>query len=226
MAETTYSYRYPHPAVTVDCAVFSLDRAELRVLLIQRGGEPFRGAWALPGGFVEIDEDLHAAAARELQEETGVRGIFLEQLGAFGRPDRDPRERVISVAFYAVGRFSAQEMKADDDAADADWFAMDSLPRLAFDHSEILRAAHQRLKEKLFRSDLLFQILPDTFTLLQVKQFCETILSSTVDEETLHRKLVASGILAPVAETGGSAGYYRFDRVAYEAAKALDAFLP
>src|SRR5919201_3210539 len=117
------TYEYPRPALTVDAVVFGLDDEDLKVLLIQRGLEPFKGKWALPGGFVRVNETLHDAARRELAEEAGLKDVFLEQLYTFGEVDRDPRERVVSVAYYSLVKLAARETKAATDAADARWFS-------------------------------------------------------------------------------------------------------
>src|SRR5687768_8681450 len=143
-----FSYEYARPALTVDCVVFGLDDGDLKVLLIQRDLAPFAGRWALPGGFVNVDEDLEAAARRE-QEETGVTRVFLEQLYTFGDVDRDPRERVISVAHYALVKLSDHRIKAATDARNAAWFAVSDLPTLAFDHDRIVAMALTRLKGKV-----------------------------------------------------------------------------
>ena len=139
-----FSYDYPHPAVSTDIVVLHREPARLRVLLIQRNNDPYRDYWALPGGFVNIDEDLEDAALRELAEETGLSDVLLSQLHTFGHPDRDPRERVISIVFYAVVD-EEQQLRAGSDAADASWFEVDALPQLAFDHAEIIAMARQRL---------------------------------------------------------------------------------
>jgi len=136
-----YCYQYPHPAVTTDVVLFTLREDCLQLLLIERGNEPFKGHWALPGGFVDIDEDIDACAARELAEETGVDNIYLEQLGTFGKPGRDPRERVISVAYLALAPQALLAVQAGDDAAAAAWFPVADLPALAFDHAEIIAVA-------------------------------------------------------------------------------------
>mgnify|MGYP001816367221 CR=1 FL=1 len=133
--------KYKRPAVTVDVIVFSVAAGELRVLLIKRKNAPFAGKWALPGGFVEMDESLVAAAARELREETGISDIFLEQLRTFGTPGRDPRMRVISVAYLALTADDSLQHHAGDDAAESGWYSILDLPELAFDHKEILRYA-------------------------------------------------------------------------------------
>ena len=151
-----YCYQYPHPAVTTDIALFSIREDSLQLLLIERGQEPFKGCWALPGGFLDLDEDLDACAARELAEETGVEGLPLEQLGTFGKPGRDPRERVISVAYLALVPEAPLSVRAGDDAAAAAWFPVKALPALAFDHAEIIALAQRRLREKRDDSSIAF----------------------------------------------------------------------
>jgi len=144
----TYTYKYPRPALTVDCVVFGIDETDLKVLLIQRDSEPFAGTWALPGGFVNMDETLDEAAARELQEETGLEKVFLEQLHAFSALDRDPRGRNVSVAFFALVNIADHTVKSDTDARDAAWFRVGDTPTLAFDHDEILAMALERLSKE------------------------------------------------------------------------------
>jgi 8-oxo-dGTP diphosphatase len=142
----SYTYKYARPALTVDCVVFGFDGNEaLNVLLIQRAHEPFEGRWALPGGFAEVGESLENAAARELEEETGLSGVPLEQLHTFGNPDRDPREHVVTVAYLARVNPAAHEVRAASDATKAAWFPLDELPKLAFDHDEIITVAEERL---------------------------------------------------------------------------------
>ncbi len=144
-----FCYEHPHPAVTVDIAVFRESSRLSEILLIERASEPFRGQWALPGGFVHIDEDLETAAHRELAEETGLTGLALEQIGAFGDPDRDPRERVISIVFATVAGDGTRSAQAGSDARSASWFSIDALPALAFDHETIIAAALRRLASKI-----------------------------------------------------------------------------
>src|SRR5947209_9801116 len=159
-----HTYDYPRAALTVDCVVFGFDEGELKVLLIQRGLEPFKGRWALPGGFVRVDETLDAAARRELHEEAGLTNVFLEQLYTFGAVDRDPRERVVSVAYYALVKLSEHQAKAATDAANARWFVVSKAPRLAFDHAGILSLALARLKGKVRYQPIGFELLPPKFT--------------------------------------------------------------
>lgn len=215
-----YCYEYPHPAVTVDCAVFGLDEGELKVLLIQRALEPFAGAWALPGGFVGMDEDLEAAARRELREETGVERLWLEQLGAFGIPGRDPRERVITVAWWAIVNLYEHPVSAATDARNAAWFGLDELPSLAFDHGDILGAALARLRDTLRREPLAFEFLPAKFTLTQLQRFYEAVLGEPQDKRNFRKKALSYGLLAELDEyevdvAHRAARLYAFDREGY-----------
>lgn len=196
---TPHCYRYPHPAVTTDVVVFSIRDARLRLLLIKRGAAPCQGMWALPGGFLGIDEDLEQCALRELREETGVDGVHLEQFHTFGRPDRDPRERVISVAYYTLVPSDRLAVRAASDAADADWFAIDALPPLAFDHREMVELAHRRLAARLDRSAIAFQFLPATFTLSELQRVYEILLNAALDKRNFRTWSLA---LAQIEETG------------------------
>lgn len=144
MSEYNYHYKYPHPSVTTDCIIFGVDGTKISVLLVERGNEPFKGKWAFPGGFLNMDESAEEGALRELQEETGLTGAYIKQLHTFTAPNRDPRERVISIAYYAI--VPIQDVKGGDDAAKAQWFALDNVPPLAFDHDEMLRMAEQELQ--------------------------------------------------------------------------------
>jgi 8-oxo-dGTP diphosphatase len=194
-----YQYKYPHPAVTTDVVIFTLRDKQLKLLVIMRKGEPFRGKWALPGGFVQLDEDLEAAARRELAEETGVSGVYLEQLYTFGAVDRDPRERVITVAYYALIASDQVVLQAATDAEAVGWFSMDDLPTLAFDHQHIVDKAHQRLVAKLDYSTIAFQFLPRTFTLTQLQEVYEIILREEMDRRNFRKWVLA---LDQIEETG------------------------
>src|SRR2546426_10228948 len=163
------TYRHRRAALTVDCVVFGFDEGELKVLLIQRALEPFKGKWALPSGFVRVDETVDDAARRELGEEAGLRGVFLEQLYTFGAVHRDPRERVVSVAYYALVKLAAFKTRAATDAAEARWFPISKAPRLAFDHAEILATGLVRLKGKVRYEPIGFELLPPKFTLSQLQ---------------------------------------------------------
>ncbi len=195
-----YSYEYPHPAVTVDIVIFTIRDGQLKLLLIRRAGEPYRGKWALPGGFVEMDEDLEQAARRELEEETGVSGVYLEQLYTFGRPERDPRERVITIAYYALIPSDRLQLRAATDAEAVGWFGMDELPELAFDHNEIFTMAHQRLVAKLDYSTIAFQFLPAEFTLSELQAVYEIIQQEPLDKRNFRKWVLA---LEQIEETGG-----------------------
>jgi 8-oxo-dGTP diphosphatase len=194
-----YCYAYPHPAVTTDVVLFTIDDRRLKLLLIRRGSEPFKGQWALPGGFLEINEDLQDGALRELREETGVSGIYLEQLRTFGRPGRDPRERVISVAYYALAPCERLTVRAASDAAEASWFPVADLPALAFDHAEIIQAAHERLVSKLDYSTIAFQFMPERFTLSELQQVYEILLDAELDKRNFRKWARA---LEQIEETG------------------------
>ena len=146
MEEYKYHYKYPHPSVTTDGVIFGYDGKGLNVLLIERGFEPYKGCWAFPGGFLEMDESADEGAKRELMEETGLDTAYVKQFQTFSAPDRDPRERVITIAYYAIVRMS--EVKGMDDAAQAKWFPLDAVPQLAFDHEEMLRVAKETLRRE------------------------------------------------------------------------------
>ena len=148
MPEKKYCYEYPRPAVTADCILFGVEDKTLHVLLIERGNDPFKGKWALPGGFLDEDETIEACAARELKEETGLEGIALEQFYTFSEPGRDPRGRSIAVAFIAIINMHEHEAKAGDDAANIRWFPVDALPELAFDHNKVIKKALLKIGEK------------------------------------------------------------------------------
>ncbi len=194
-----YSYDYPHPAVTVDIVIFTIREARLKLLLIRRAGEPYRGRWALPGGFIRLDEALEASARRELEEETGVSGVYLEQLYTFGAPERDPRERVITVAYYALIPSDRLQLRAATDAEAVGWFGMDELPALAFDHTDIIAMAHERLVAKLDYSTIAFQFLGGDFTLSELQSVYEIILCEELDKRNFRKWALA---LEQIEETG------------------------
>ena len=196
-----HQYEYPHPAVTTDIVIFSVHDGELKLLLIKRAGTPYQGKWALPGGFVELDEDLETGALRELEEETGVRDVYLEQLYTFGKPDRDPRERVITVAYYALIRSDRMSLCANTDAEAVGWFGFDELPALAFDHADIVAMAHERLVAKLDYSTIAFQFMPESFTLSELQSVYEAILRDAIDKRNFRKWVLA---LERIEETGES----------------------
>ncbi len=195
-----YTYDYPRASLTVDCVVFGLDEKDLKILLIERGQNPFQGKWALPGGFVHVDETLDDAARRELQEETGVANVFLEQLYTFGAVERDPRERVVSVAYYALVNLDEHDLTADTDASNAAWFELDDLPPLAFDHDHILKMALERLKGKLRYQPIGFELLPKKFTLSQLQHLYELVLNKEIDKRNFRKKILKMGFLEELDE--------------------------
>ncbi|MCW8891474.1 MAG: NUDIX hydrolase [Sedimenticola sp.] len=195
-----YSYEYPHPAVTTDIAVFSLHQQQLQLLLIRRGQPPYKGKWALPGGFLEIDEDLESGAKRELKEETGASDLYIEQLFTFGRPDRDPRERIISVTYFALAPAEKLSISAGSDATEAAWFPADELPELAFDHAEIILLAKERLAAKTLYSTIAFQLMPETFTLSELQSVYEILRSETLDKRNFRKWILSLNLLEETGE--------------------------
>ncbi|TXB66594.1 NUDIX hydrolase [Phaeodactylibacter luteus] len=217
-----YTYEYPRPSMTVDCVIFGLDQShKLKVLLIQRDHAPFEGHWALPGGFVDMDESLERAALRELEEETGVRDVFIEQLYTFGSPGRDPRGRVVSVAYYALVNLGEHPVKAASDARKVEWFEVDQLPELAFDHAQILAVAVGRLRAKVRYQPIGFELLPELFTLSQLQQLYETILGvAELNKRNFRTRILKMGVLREMGRQEGVAHrpamLYSFDKEKYE----------
>ena len=205
---------HPRPAVTVDVVIFTLRENDLQVLLIKRRHPPFESMWAIPGGFVEIDESLEKAALRELEEETDVRDVYLEQLYTFGEPDRDPRGRTITVAYFAVAPADAVKPRAGDDATEACWWSTGDLPPLAFDHAEILSYAIKRLRYKLEYTAVGFELLPETFTLSELQAAYEIVLGETLDKRNFRRKILSGEVIEETghlrAGEGRPAKLYRF----------------
>ena len=215
-----HTYLFPRPALTVDCVVFGLDDADLAVLLIRRDLEPFAGKWALPGGFVHLDETIDDAARRELLEETGLGRVYLEQLYTFGATDRDPRERVVTVAYYALVNLADHRVKAATDAREAAWFAVSDLPALAFDHDSIAATALERLRNKVRYRPVGFELLPPKFTLTMLQRLYEKVLERTLDKRNFRKKVLAMGLLEELEEveqdvSHRAARLYRFDKKRY-----------
>ena len=219
----TYTYDYPRPAVTTDCVIFGYDGKELKVLLIERGIEPFKGCWAFPGGFLNMDEDALAGARRKLKEETGLEDAFIEQFHTFSEPGRDPRGRVITIAHYALVKI--QEVEGGDDAAQARWFPIGEVPPLAFDHDRILRMAMSRLKERIHFEPVGFELLPDVFTMPQLQNLYESILEVHFDRRNFASKMLKLGILEDTGDRPAGASSripvsYRFNKEKYNELKA------
>jgi len=219
-----HTYEYARAALTVDCVVFGFEAGKLKALLIQRGAPPFKGAWALPGGFVREGETLVEAARRELKEETGLRDVFLEQLYTFGEVDRDPRERVVSVAYYALVKSAEHPAAGATDASDAAWFAVSELPRLAFDHAEIVATALARLQGKVRYEPIGFELLSPKFTLSELQSLYEALLQAPLDKRNFRKKILSMGLLTPLEEQLRSgrhrpAQLFRFDPPKYRTLK-------
>lgn len=217
-----YTYDYPRPALAVDCVVFGLADNHLEILLIQRQNDPFAHAWALPGGFMHMDETAEQAAMRELAEETGVTQIYLEQLYTFTAVARDPRGRVVSVAYYALAKPGDHRLHAASDAESVGWFPIDALPPLAFDHREIIDVAINRLRSKVRYAPIGFELLPPRFTLSQLQHLYEVVLQQELDKRNFRKKILGMDLLVDTGEreTGVShraARLYRFDRRKYKA---------
>lgn len=194
-----YCYKYPHPAVTTDCVIFGFDGTQLKVLLIKRGIEPYKGRWAFPGGFLNLNESAEEGALRELKEETGFTAEYMEQFHTYSNPERDPRERVITIAYLALVKIG--EVKGGDDAAEAGWFAVGNIPQLAFDHDVILRDALARLRERIHFHPIGYELLPDKFTLKELQTLYEAILGIHFDRRNFAKKMLHLDILTQLDET-------------------------
>jgi 8-oxo-dGTP diphosphatase len=218
---------YPKPSVTVDVVIMTLRGEELQVLLVKREIMPYRGQWAIPGGFVHLDESLEAAARRELCEETGVTDVYLEQLYTFGEPERDPRGRVISVAYIALTP-APLLAKAGSDAREARWWPMSELPALAFDHDKILQYALTRLRYKIEYSAVGFRLMPEQFTLSELQKAYEIILGEPLDKRNFRRRISEAEVIEPTENfrtgEGRPAQLFRFRRNAVAEVKARRMF--
>ncbi len=217
---------YPKPSVTVDVVIITLRGEDLQVLLVKRDLAPYKGRWAIPGGFVQLDESLEAAARRELREETGVIDVYLEQLYTFGDPERDPRGRVISVAYIALVP-APLAVKAGSDAREARWWPIDDLPALAFDHDTMLHYALTRLRYKIEYSAVGFRLMPEYFTLSELQKAYEIILGEPLDKRNFRRRIMEAEVIEPTDDLrsgeGRPARLYRFrpDAIAEVKARRL-----
>jgi 8-oxo-dGTP diphosphatase len=200
-------YNIPKPYVATDIIIFTIKDRDLKVLLIKRKSDPFKNQWAIPGGFVKLDESLEDAAKRELEEETGVKEVYLEQLYTFGDPKRDPRGRVISVAYYALMNSKNIKLQASADASDAQWFSVKDLPKLAFDHSMILDYALQRLKWKFEYTTVAFSLLPKKFSLTQLQKLYEIVFNREFDKRNFRKKVLSLDILKETDEVKQGVSY-------------------
>lgn len=221
MKKANYTYQYPHPAVTVDCIIFGFDGQNLKVMLIQRKSEPFAKMWALPGAFVDETESLENCAERVLMKECNISGVYLEQLFTFGNPSRDPRERVISVAYMGLVKTADFELIAGNDELQIEWQDVDHIPDLAFDHHQILQTAIDRIRGKIRYQPIGFELMNAKFTLPQLQQLYEAILGQSLDRRNFRKKLLSMQILKQLSEkqqnvAHKAAFYYEFDRERYE----------
>lgn len=219
--EKKYCYEYPRPALTTDCVIFGFDESDLKVLLIERGFEPYKGKWAFPGGFLNMDEDAETGAKRELLEETGLKEIYIEQLYTFSTVDRDPRGRVISVVYFALVSLKDNMPIAGDDAKKAEWFPINNMPDLAFDHKDVFKMALQRLKGKIRYQPIGFELLPEKFTFPDLEHLYEVILETKIDRRNFRKKIQKMKLLIELDEkqqgvAHKAASFYKFDKQKYE----------
>ena len=213
--------------IAVDCIIFGFDGEHLKLLLIQRGFEPEKGKWSLMGGFVKVDEDFGRAAARVLKQLTGLKGVYMEQLEAFGDPSRDSMERTISVAYFALVDIHKYEKQLSDEYH-AEWFSLHKIPPVIFDHGEMIEKARQKLQYKAALHPILFELLPEKFTIPQLHDLYEGIYNTTLDKRNFSRKVLSTKLLVKQKEkerenSKKGAFYYKLDRRRYNS--KLNAFL-
>lgn len=193
-----YIYNYPHPAVTTDCVVFGFDNKDLNVLLIRRGIDPYKDCWAFPGGFIKMDETAEESVRRELKEETGLTPKYVEQFHTFSAVDRDPRERVITIAFFTL--VNNTEVQGGDDAAEAKWFKVNELPDLAFDHLKIFQKAKMALQHQVHFEPICFELMDETFSMPNLQRLYEAVLEAQFDRRNFQKKILQLGILTEVLQ--------------------------
>ncbi|MBT3398160.1 NUDIX hydrolase [archaeon] len=191
---------YKQPSVTTDVIIFAIKNNELNVLLIKRGIEPFKRSWTVPGGFVDIKDSIEDTAKKKLKEKTGVDAKYLEQLYTFGDPKRDPRGRVISIAYFALINPNDTKLSTSPEAEEVKWFPVKSLPKLAFDHKKILDYAIQRLRWKFEYTTIAFSILPKKFSLTQLQKIYETIFDKKFDKRNFRKKILSLDIVKETQE--------------------------
>lgn len=216
--------KFPHPSVTVDCVVFGMKNNKLSVLLIKRGADVHVDEWALPGGFIRIKESAEDGVLRELKEETNfvIDSTDIVQFHTYSTPNRDPRERVITIAYYALVNIS--DVKGGDDAKEAEWFPVDNVPRLAFDHSTIFQDALAALRRRIYFEPDVFKLLPEKFTMTQVQRLYEAILDVRFDRRNFSNKITRVGVLTELDEcvtlkNKVEAGLYSFNKDKYNELK-------
>ncbi|MDU1903633.1 MAG: NUDIX domain-containing protein [Dysgonomonas sp.] len=195
-----YIYEYPRPAVTTDCVIFGFDEGELKVLLVERGIEPYLGKWALPGGFIDMNENSEECARRILRKEAGLENIYMEQLFTFSEVERDTRYRVISIAYYALVKLSDYNAQPGIDTTNTRWFSISEVPELAFDHAKILEVAKERLQGQIRYQPIGFELLPEKFTLPDLLHLYQTILQTKLDDRNFRKKILSYGLLIDTGE--------------------------
>lgn len=200
MANTNETQSWEKPSVTVDVLIFTVQEGDLKIILVKRAIEPYKGSWAIPGGFVRKNESLEDAALRELSEETGVKDVYLEQLYTFGDPKRDPRGRVVTVAYFALMPAEHLELKGTTDVSAAKWFPVNELPKLAFDHQQIVEYALERLRTKIQYSNITHGLMPDEFRLSELQSVYESILGEKLDKRNFRKKILSLGLLSPTGK--------------------------
>ncbi|HLP12284.1 MAG TPA: NUDIX domain-containing protein [Flavobacteriales bacterium] len=221
MSKRTYTYDYARPALATDCVIFGFDEGELKLLLIEREKEPFKNMWTLPGGFVDVKETTNECALRILQEKTGLKNVFIEQLYTFSELNRDPRERVVAVSYYALVNKRQYEIVAGRDTVSVQWFPINDLPKLGFDHGKIVKLALERLKGKVRYQPIGFELLNKKFTLTQLQHLYEAILETSIDKRNFRKKILGMGLLEQLDEkeqnvAHKAAYYYSFDHKTYK----------
>jgi len=215
-----YTMSTPSIKISVDAVVFGYEEGNISILLIQRKYQPFKGKWAIPGGFVGLNESLEEAVERELQEETGITINYLEQLYTFGKPNRDPRGRVISVAYFGLVRPNTFKIYASTDAAQVQWFQINELPELSFDHKEILTTAIERLQGKITYQPIGFELLDKKFPFSDLEKLYTTLLGRPIDRRNFRKKIIGLNILDELDEkvskgSGRPANLFQFNQKRY-----------
>ena len=216
-----FNYDYERPALASDCVILGFDGGELKLLLTEREKAPFKNKWALPGGFVFMDETTESCARRILLEKAGIKNVYIEQLYTFSEIDRDPRERIVTVAYYALVNKHQYELIAGRDTLKAEWFEISKLPKLAFDHNKIVTMAIQRLKGKVTYQPVGFELLDEKFTLGQLQTLYEAILETPIDKRNFRKKILGMKLLTELNEkqtnvAHKAARYYSFNNKAYK----------
>lgn len=218
----SFTYAYARANITTDCVIFGYDGKRLKVLLVKRGIDPFKGMWAFPGGFLQMDETAEECARRELSEETGLTVRYFEQFHTFSRVDRDPRDRVVTIAYFALVKIS--EVKGGDDAEEAAWFDIDALPELAFDHGEILECAIKTLRERMHFEPIGFNLIDEPFKMPDLQNLYEEILGVQFDRGNFSKKMLAMDILEETGDRAPDSSrripkFYRFNADKYQLMK-------